>query len=123
MQLVESQRRVRPEPKPLDLVLNIDLDAPDADASDASSGVAPIELDPAQATTDVPAGRRDRDRHGAPSGELPPPAPEAASEAERNEMPAVEHNTSEVVSADDKDDFGVGLTDAPSPPVPEKPGP
>jgi hypothetical protein len=131
MQLVESRRRVRPEPKPLDLVLNIDLDAPDADSSDVASDAVPIESDPAQTTTDVPAGhrapRRDRDRHEAPSSQVPPPAPEVASEAvsdaARNEIPAAGHNTSEVASADDKDDFGVGLTDAPSPPVPENPGP
>jgi hypothetical protein len=130
MQLVESQRRVRPEPKPLDLVLNIDLDAPDADASDVSSEAVPIESEPAQTTTDVSAGRRaprrDGDRHEAPSTILPP-APEVASEAAadtaRNELPAVEHSTSEVVSAVDADDFGVGLADAPSPPVPENPGP
>jgi hypothetical protein len=130
MQLVESQRRVRPEPKPLDLVLNIDLDAPDADASDASSDTVPIESDPAQTTTDVPAGRRaqrlDPDRHGAPSSQPPPPTPEVASEvaadAAVTESTAVEESTTADESADVPDDFGVGLADIPAPPVPEDRG-
>jgi hypothetical protein len=122
MQLVESQRRVRPEPKPLDLVLNIDLDAPDPDSSDVSSDAVPIESDPVHTTTDVPAGRRDRDRHGAPSCLPLPPTPEVAADAAGAESADVGQCTMEGAPADAPDEFGAGLTDAPSPPVPEDRG-
>lgn len=40
MQLVEVRRHVRPEPKPLDLVLNLDPDAPDAEAPEETTAPA-----------------------------------------------------------------------------------
>ncbi len=128
MQLVESQRRVRPVPKPLDLVLNIDLDEPDDDSGDTSSDTVPIETDPAQSTVDDSAGRRrrDGDRQAASSRQPPPPASEdaaeAATEAAGTESAAVGQTTTEDASMDDPDEFGFGLADVPAPPVPEDRG-
>jgi hypothetical protein len=41
MRLVEGRRHVRPEPKLLDLVLDIDPDAPDPEAPDETIALAP----------------------------------------------------------------------------------
>ena len=76
MQLVEGQRRVRPEPKPLDLVLNIDLDAPETDAGDAV--VAPVI--PATPVSKPPPGEStaaepDDFGVGAPDAPMPPSDP------------------------------------------------
>lgn len=52
MRLIEGQRRVRPEPKPLDLVLDIDLDAPDTASADEASH--PLVMGPAAVEPPVP---------------------------------------------------------------------
>jgi hypothetical protein len=81
MQLIEGQRRVRPEPKPLDLVLDIDLDAPDIASADESSqppvmGPAAVEpavpqVAPATEPDDFAAGLTDTSRTSDPPAERP----------------------------------------------------
>lgn len=131
MQLVEIQRRVRPEPKPLDLVLNIDLDAPEEESRDESPDPVVIASEPMPASPDVTsdraafetgrgARRRKGNRNEAPS--MPATPSDAVVDAAVSEPNAVEQTTVEDARADDADDFGAGLSDAPSPSVPEDPG-